>query len=222
MSPLIFVNPLAPCWAVHLQSVGAWLGKSAFAHLAFLHGVSLSFAKRIHPTAMIRFFIPFRKLAWCSPFLCFQGHAMKVTGKGINQSKNSWESHILIKYIPCLPKCQMLPFFAHAREKKSENAAIYLKHIWESRSCSSWATTAGVTGACIPHDCIRVCSGLLRHSLEPQIEQSNISALLESSRGLAKLCNSVLDMFWFVALSETPKNTSFLLYNMPDPASLDK
>lgn len=209
MFPLIFVNPLVLCWAVHLQSATAWLGKSAFAHLAFLHGVSLSFAKRIHPTGMIRLFSPFGKLARCSPFLVLQGYAMGVTHKGINWGNHSSGSHMLIKYMPWLPKCLMLPFVAYACEKKSENVAIYPKHIWESRSRNSWAPTAGVTGACIPHDCIQVCSALLRHRLEPQIEQSNISALLESRRGLAKSCYSVLDVFWFVALSETPKNMSF-------------
>lgn len=105
MFPLIFVNPLVLCWAVHLQSATAWLGKSAFAHLAFLHGVSLSFAKRIHPTGMIRLFSPFGKLARCSPFLVLQGYAVGVTDKGINWGKHSWGSHILIKYMPWLPKC---------------------------------------------------------------------------------------------------------------------
>lgn len=76
-------------------------------------------------------------------------------------------------------------------EKKSENVAIYPKHIWESRRCISWATTAGVTGAYIPHDWIQVCSAFLRHKREPQIGQSNISALLESSSMWLELCRAL-------------------------------
>lgn len=204
MFPLISVNPLVLCWAVHLQSATAWLGKSAFAHLAFLHGVSLSFAKSIHPTGMISLFSPFGKQAPCSPFLFLQGYAMRITHKRINWGKYSWESHS--HQIHTLTS--KMPFVAFACEKKSENVPVYPKHIWESRSCSSWATTAGVTGACIPHDWIQVCTALLRHKLEPQIEQSNISAL-ESSR----MWLSCVTLSWgcFVALSESPKNTSSLL-----------
>lgn len=158
MFPLIFVNPLVLCWAVHPQSATAWLGKSAFAHLVFLHGVSLSFAERIHPTAVIRLFSPFGKLAWCSPFLFLQGYAIRVTDKGINWGKYSGEYSYTHQVHALASK--MSNFVAYGCDKKSENVAIYPKHIWEGRSSSSWASTAGVTGACIPHDWIQVCCAL--------------------------------------------------------------
>lgn len=162
---------------------------------------------------------PLGNLAQCSPFLFLQGYAMRVTDKGINWDKYSWESHT--HQVHALPsKMSNAAFCAYGCEKRSENVAIYPKHIWESRSHSSWATTAGVTGAFIPHDWIQACSALLRHRLEPQIEQSNTSALSESSRMWLSCVTLSWRCLWFVALSETPKNTSSLPYNMPDPASL--
>lgn len=141
------------------------------------------------------------------------------SNKGTNWGKYSWESHTYQVYALAF-KMSNAAFCGICMEKKSENVAIYPKHIWESRSHSSWATTAGVTGACIPHDWIPACSALLRHRLEPQLEQSNISAFLESSRVWLGCLPLSWRSFWFATLSETPDNTPSLLCNMPDPDSL--
>lgn len=70
---------------------------------------------------------------------------------------------------------------------------------------------------------IQVCSALLRHRLEPQIGQSNVSALLESSRMWLSCATLSCRCFWFVALSKLLiiHPLSFITC-LTQPALLDK
>lgn len=94
------VNPLALCWAAHLPSAAVQLGRAAVAHVASLHGVSLSFAKRFHPTAMIRL----QKQAQQTLFLLLQGSAMRVN-KGVTVTSILESLRHLSSIRSWAPKC---------------------------------------------------------------------------------------------------------------------